>query len=427
MLRRAALALGFALLATFVACEAWVYTHRTDAPPVDDADLASRWQPVPDAENGHAQLAAAAKALAWPEERVDELRELRAAGGWDHALAQELIGANRSVLAAFDASLETPVYRAAKLDAAYPSPSEIVAETRGWISVDELCSIRALDTAFSGAREDAIDEWLRCFRSGLRRASMEGARVSDAISGVGTQNAALHTLRRILPHARPSAAQSRRWAAEIEALRISGEAWHDVWAEEYRFQSELFAMGASAEPDGTLLRWLVPKAYVVHPNRCRARLADEARALRAVAGLTCAEANVAVWPALPTEEQLGKRVLQMLAPNGVGDFLDTMTIDSWRKVAAVRCGGATAPGVAQTMIALRAYAAAHGELPATLAALVPAYLPRVPADGYDGAPLRYSRGKKLVWSVGDDLRDDGGAAPEDAKCCRPEPRWEIPF
>ena len=79
------------------------------------------------------------------------------------------------------------------------------------------------------------------------------------------------------------------------------------------------------------------------------------------------------------------------------------------------------------MIAVRAYAAEHGELPATLAELVPAYLPQVPLDGYDGAPLRYSREKKLVWSVGDDLRDDGGRAPDDPKCCRAEPKWEIPF
>ena len=76
MLRRAALGLGIALLTTFVACEAWVYTHRTDAPPVDDADLASRWEPAPDAQNGHVQLAAAARELAWPEERAERLRKL---------------------------------------------------------------------------------------------------------------------------------------------------------------------------------------------------------------------------------------------------------------------------------------------------------------------------------------------------------------
>ena len=93
----------------------------------------------------------------------------------------------------------------------------------------------------------------------------------------------------------------------------------------------------------------------------------------------------------------------------------------------MRCFGATLPGVAQTLIALRAYDAAHGELPVTLAELVPAYLPQVPADGFDGAQLRYSRERKLVWSVGDDLRDDGGRAPAHTKCCRAEPSWEIPF
>jgi len=41
-----------------------------------------------------------------------------------------------------------------------------------------------------------------------------------------------------------------------------------------------------------------------------------------------------------------------------------------------------------------------GELPATLDALVPAYLPAVPRDYIDGQPIRYSREFRAVWSVG---------------------------
>ena len=104
---------------------------------------------------------------------------------------------------------------------------------------------------------------------------------------------------------------------------------------------ELAAAGAAAEPYRGPARWLVPEAYLFHPNRSRARRAEAVRALRAVAGLTCAEAYLAEGQRLPVGQRIGERVetpgaraaiaARMLAPNGVVDYLDTLLIDSWRR------------------------------------------------------------------------------------------------
>jgi hypothetical protein len=61
-------------------------------------------------------------------------------------------------------------------------------------------------------------------------------------------------------------------------------------------------------------------------------------------------------------------------------------------------------------IALRLYEQKHGRLPETLGELVPEFLPAVPNDPYDDQPFRYSKARKLVWSVGQDGIDDGGKA-----------------
>ena len=66
-------------------------------------------------------------------------------------------------------------------------------------------------------------------------------------------------------------------------------------------------------------------------------------------------------------------------------------------------------------LARAVYAHEHGgQLPPTLDALVPAYLPALPKDPYrPDQPLRYAGGH--LWSVGWDGVDDAGLAPVDVE------------
>jgi hypothetical protein len=66
---------------------------------------------------------------------------------------------------------------------------------------------------------------------------------------------------------------------------------------------------------------------------------------------------------------------------------------------------------ALSALAVERWRAVHGgELPKSLTALVPVYLPAVPHDPYDGQSLRFKRLARgfVVYSIGVDGRDDGG-------------------
>jgi hypothetical protein len=65
-------------------------------------------------------------------------------------------------------------------------------------------------------------------------------------------------------------------------------------------------------------------------------------------------------------------------------------------------------------IAARQYQAAGGELPARLADLAPDFLPAVPADPFDGQPLRLivAEDGLTIYSIGRDRKDDGGSDPQ---------------
>lgn len=65
---------------------------------------------------------------------------------------------------------------------------------------------------------------------------------------------------------------------------------------------------------------------------------------------------------------------------------------------------------ASLCIALTQYRLAHGNYPTALDELVPTYIAAIPSDPFDDKPLRYrvEGGAAVVYSIGSDLRDDGG-------------------
>ena len=64
----------------------------------------------------------------------------------------------------------------------------------------------------------------------------------------------------------------------------------------------------------------------------------------------------------------------------------------------------------------------HDKLPESLSELVPEFLSQVPKDDFDGKPFRYLPDKKLIYSVGPDLKDDGGNGIE-----KHSENYDIPF
>ena len=85
---------------------------------------------------------------------------------------------------------------------------------------------------------------------------------------------------------------------------------------------------------------------------------------------------------------------------------------------------------ARVGLAVQRYRLATGHLPDALADLVPTYLDAVPEDPFDGRELRYEKLETgfVVYSVGEDRRDDGGTErlPTGEKKKAPS-SWDITF
>jgi hypothetical protein len=89
-----------------------------------------------------------------------------------------------------------------------------------------------------------------------------------------------------------------------------------------------------------------------------------------------------------------------------------LDIEVWHDRLMIDAGVHTDLLLSETALAIERYRLANKDhLPATLQELVPAYLDAVPADPFDGRPIRYNRLPKgyLIYSVGEDGVDNGGA------------------
>ncbi|HEX5400035.1 MAG TPA: hypothetical protein VFY06_13400 [Verrucomicrobiae bacterium] len=99
---------------------------------------------------------------------------------------------------------------------------------------------------------------------------------------------------------------------------------------------------------------------------------------------------------------------QMVEGDAIGNMLYGIFDDTLKTYPTIKCRENVNVTATKLLIALKIYKMRHGKLPASLADLVPEELSQVPMDDFDGKAFRYAPEQKLIYSVGPDLKDDGG-------------------
>jgi hypothetical protein len=102
----------------------------------------------------------------------------------------------------------------------------------------------------------------------------------------------------------------------------------------------------------------------------------------------------------------------------------------WARVTQSVLGNIAGLRTARVALAVQRHRLAEGKFVDTLAELVPTYLDAVPKDPFDGEDMRYERlaAGYVVYSVGEDLSDDGGKEqPPRTKGRRKRGNYDITF
>ena len=145
--------------------------------------------------------------------------------------------------------------------------------------------------------------------------------------------------------------------------------------------------------------WLLP---VFNFSKTKALFAGDFNALVKAAPHHYNEAKI------PDMNKRPGPVSMILSGNATGEVLYYMEMPAFGSALAKKSQSDAQLEATRVILALRAYELAHGKLPSDLNTLVPEFLDAVPADDFDGQPLRYAPDRKIVYSVGQNLKDDGG-------------------
>jgi len=119
---------------------------------------------------------------------------------------------------------------------------------------------------------------------------------------------------------------------------------------------------------------------------------------------------------LGPSESLAATNLELSAEAGVLSrhyILSGLFLPAMSRAVVKEAQGLASARICAVALALERFRLANERLPKELSELVPRFLPTVPLDPFDGAPLRYKPLAKgyVIYSIGPDGRDDGGKEP----------------
>ena len=397
------------LLTIAAVCSILVYLGK-DEPPPNDADLRLARLNIPDEENAFTYFDLASNALSYSDADREKTDSMLEGDEWDAEFVEELLSTNKEM---FDflakgmacTEIQIPQIMNAYTQLPYLSP---------WRRIATLSKVRGLHLSKDGREKEAFEEALRIVEFGQMIERSRGVLIHHLV-GIAVKKLGLNALREMLADT----------TLDEETLRGHIETLAGLMADEgalanaLRMEYSVSAGTVDSVADGTMETGFGFSGRLLcltlKPNKTKRMFAAQFRLLIDGTGKTLKEYTQEVSPRLAkaSADEYDSKVALLLSGNMGGITLYRILMPAFGGLTKVKCQENVSVAGTRLLIALKCYKMRTGKLPRTLDALVPDYIDKIPADDFDGEPMRYSREKKLIYSVGENLQDDGGDAEKD--------------
>jgi hypothetical protein len=410
-----------------------LHLFAKDIPPINDSDIILKKINVPDHQNAYFDLRNLDKKVIYEPEGKSELVMNMATGkAWDETVAREIVARNTEAFGYFAKAARKPKFQdPAFADPENISPYTVLPPMDTWRRMARLSAIRAVYLANQGKDKEAMGEALNSVKIGQKiqesQASIIGYLTALRMKGVG-----LEAVQRVAHLSRMSSSDLTNYARALNAFYENEGGLINAFKGEYHTQ--LWIINGLAEGNEEALREVFGEAgsedprivgllrnnYYFQPNKTKLLFAERTRADIKNVNQPCGEIKETDVPRLAP---IGS-VKLYATENAIGKILHDSFAGDLTTVIMMKCEEDLLVAVTQAILAIKAYKNDTGNYPATLSDLIPRYLASVPIDPFDGKALKYSPAKKIVYSVGRDLQDNGGSTGDDWRRM-PDPTFRI--
>ncbi len=385
-------------------------THKIlswDEPPPQDDDLIIQRADVRDEQNAFYYLKQLDRKgiLVKPAEDERLYKMMQGEEEWDCEYVEKIINRNLEVFTVVEKAIRCKVFQPT-------SPrSYLESDTRNLIT-DHL-SWKAVNLFRQRKQKEAFDEAVKLVRLGHIMQGPRGNRFvyfrGGYIKRIGFERLRSFATETSLP---PDVL--RKYIEELASCGVPEQGLINAIKDDYRSICERIDDLAAGR---TTMKYcygypFYPKrlgsTWLLMPNRTKRKFAETARIFienvpRVYADMEIPEDIPRSFPPI-----VGVTKKIPMEKNSAGKIVYMWHTPHTRRMLVRKCFQNTEAELTRTLIALKCYKLIHGELPETLQELVPDYIDEIPIDDYNGQPLRYSQKKRIIYSVGYDLKDSGG-------------------
>lgn len=408
-----------------------------DEPPIDDSDLWLSKIEIPEQENAFYSLIQAAEKISLPQGKFELFTKMAEGEEWDSAFAKELIKNNEDVFGYFEKALNLPYFQIPE----WQDPKVIEHEMNipnisDFRDIAKLNSIKANYLLGQGKEKEALDLILKTIKMGQAIEDSPRPILVGYLVGMSIKEIGLQRLRTIIPKLTLSSEMLKNYMAELDQFKANEDGLIRAMKMEYisftNTKSKIDAAFVGKVPKQELEKVGIEEAslgikasaqlnYLYKPNQTQKIFTEYYRNFIDNASKDCGKMkSLGAKPLAPYS-----KIKMLFTENVVGKILRDVVAKAFSGLLDKKCLEDFSVIGTQTLLALKAYQIETNKMPNSLAELVPNYLPEIPKDPF-GSTIKYSPEKKIIYSLGKDLKDSGGSEEKSWKTME-DPTFKIGF
>lgn len=401
--------LAFALIVLFILGITLYVRFIPDIETVDDSSMRIIHREVPEEQNGCLVLIQAGQR----REKFKELKGLKDLKSLSPSAAAKIKSKYKERFQIMDRAISLPHTLAPEItDFSYDTPMPPLLSIRGLAEM--RVALAWLDFQ-SGKRQEALNEILKVLQVGQLMENSEGTMICYLI-GNDIKGTALKMLYYMFSETDIPEETIYEWIQNLKNFPENTKSLGISVKYGYFFIDTLIKNPAEIDKltviDGKItslwfLRNSFTRSFIFKPNKTRKSFIDYYTLIIESAGKYYNEMNL-VEPPFSALNNQWAMVKAFLRGNFAGEIMMAVTIPDFNTVLERQCYTDFLVESSRLRLALLAYKLKNGNTPETLKKLVPEYLTEIPADPFDGKPIRYNQEKNILYSVGKNIIDDGG-------------------